>query len=568
MTASVPAPALLHMRRLSGARKVMRARAQSHVLVSLLGLGLCGSGCALLLGLDEFADRPPDGAGAGGTGGAGGAGGSEGTTPTCTPDASEACYAGPPATRNEGACREGTRTCGADGTWGVCEGEVVPAVERCDAEEDENCDELACIVWAATYEQTGDIHPIGIASDAEGDVFVSAAFYGTITVGNKTFSSADTTDILLLKLSASGDVLWGTKFGDSSADNPWGMAVGPNGNTVLAGQTSSGATDFGDGPIPSGAFVAQLDTQGKHAWSHGMGGGSNGKITAVAIDANDDVIAVGTFNRPIDFGGGPIPPEDGSDIIVAKLDSETGLATAPGCWTRQLGGTGSQGASAVAVDRSNNIFLAGSSSGALDFGGVVKIENSSFVMKLTPSGVTAWVATMGDPASVQAAGITVDAAGRPVVVGYFRDELKVGPHTLTAAGSNDTFIVQFEPDGTVGWVRTFGGDDEQWAGGVALDPAGNILVAGYATSQIDFGDGPFMLNDTQGFLAKLTPDAELVWSRVLGGGVNLEAVATSPEGETLVAGRTKAVDADFGTGPLPWTSDGTLQHLVIAKLGR
>ncbi|WP_437563449.1 hypothetical protein [Sorangium sp. So ce542] len=154
------------------------------------------------------------------------------------------------------------------------------------------------------------------------------------------------------------------------------------------------------------------------------------------------------------------------------------------------------------------------------------------------------------------------------MVGYFRDELKVGPQTLTAAGSNDTFIVQFEPDGTVGWVRTFGGDDEQWAGGVALDPAGNILVAGYATSQIDFGDGPLMLNDTQGFLAKLTPDAELVWSRVLGGGVNLEAVATSPEGETLVAGRTKAVDADFGTGPLPWTSDGTLQHLVIAKLGR
>ncbi|WP_437664710.1 hypothetical protein [Sorangium sp. So ce1182] len=83
-----------------------------------------------------------------------------------------------------------------------------------------------------------------------------------------------------------------------------------------------------------------------------------------------------------------------------------------------------------------------------------------------------------------------------------------------------------------------------------------------------FGGGPLTATDTQGFIAKLTPDAELLWSRLLGSQVSLDAVATSPDGETLIAGWTKAVDADFGTGPLPWTGDGSLQHLVIAKLGR
>ncbi|WP_437947815.1 hypothetical protein WME98_45060 [Sorangium sp. So ce296] len=537
-------------------------RARSHVVTILLSLGLCGSGCALLLGLDDFTDQPPDGVAAGGTGG------SEGTDPTCSPDASEECYAGPPATRNEGACREGRRTCGADGAWDVCEGEILPAVERCDAVDDENCDGLECIVWATTYKQTGDIYPMGVASDAEGNVFVGAALFGTVTIGGETLASADTTDVLLLKLSPAGDALWARKFGDSSADNPWGLAVDSTGSPIMAGQTTSGSIDFGDGPLPKGAFVARFYASGEHAWSKGLGGGDDSVVHAVATDADDDVIVVGSFDEAIDFGEGPIAPDDSSDIIVAKLDGATGLATAPGCWTRKFGGTGWQGANTVAVDRSNNIFVAGSSSGTFRIGGTFEIENSSFVMKLTPSGTPVWATKMGEAASVQARGITVDASGRPVVAGYYRDELKVGTHTLTASDDNDAFVVQLEADGTVSWARAFGGDGDQWTGGVALDPDGNIVVVGHATSQIDFGDGPLATNDTQGFVAKLTPDAELVWSRLLGRRVSMSAVATSPEGETLVAGWTKAVDADFGTGPLPWTSDGTLQHLVIAKLGR
>ncbi|WP_437321011.1 SBBP repeat-containing protein [Sorangium sp. So ce385] len=541
---------------------MMQRRAQPYALASLLSLGLCASGCALLLGLEEFTDQPLEGAGIGGAGGSGG------EAPTCTPDASETCYGGPAVTRNEGACREGRRTCGVDGTWDVCEGEVLPAVERCDATDDENCDGLECIIWATTYKQTGDIHPMGVASDAEGNVFVSAALFGTVAIGGETFASADTTDALLLKLSPAGDALWARKFGDSSADNPWGLAVDSSGSPIMAGQTTSGSTDFGDGPLPKGAFVARLDASGEHIWSKGLGGGYDSAIRAVATDADDDVIVVGSFDESIDFGGGPIVPDDSSDIIVAKLDGATGLATAPGCWTRKLGGTGGQAANAVAVDRSNNIFVAGWSSGTFRIGGVFEIKNSSFVMKLTPSGAPVWATTMGEAATVQMAGIAVDASGRPVVTGFYRDELRVGPHILTASGESDAFVVQLEADGTVGWVRAAGGNDGQWAGGVALDTSGNIVVVGEAADEIDFGDGPLAVTDTQGFVAKLTPDNELLWSRLLGRRVSMSDVAISPNGETLVAGWTKAVDADFGTGPLPWTSDGTLQHLVVAKLGR
>ncbi|MGK3963558.1 SBBP repeat-containing protein [Sorangium sp. So ce118] len=545
-------------------------QARAYVLGSLASLILCASGCAALLGLDEFADQSPDGAGAGGSGGAGGVGdtggGSE-LTP-CTPDTLESCYGGPSVTRNEGMCLEGRRTCSADGTWGVCEGEVLPAVERCDAADDENCDGLECVVWTTAYEQTGDVHFMDIASDADGNMFVSGAFFDTITIGDHTLSSASTTDILLLKLSPAGEPLWSKKFGDFYPDEPWALTVDLRGNPLLSGTSDSGI-DFGDGPLPAGSFIAKLDASGKRIWTKGPEGGG---ISAVATDANDRVIIAGGFNDPIDFGGGPMQPDDGdSDIFVAKLDGATGLATAPGCWVRTFGGNNATARVIdIAVDRSDNIFIAGSTIETAQIDRFT-IDRGSFVMKLTPSGVPDWIRTMHaigpSPAGVDVMGIAVDSSGRPVLAGHHNGDLQIGSHTTTSVG-RDVFVVQFEANGTVGWVRTLGGTDDQSARGVALDPYGNVVVVGKATSQIDFGNGPLVLEKSSGFVVKLSPDAELVWHRFLGKDAVPYAVASSPDGQALVTGWTRAPGADWGAGPLPGIGDDGHQHLVIAKLGR
>ncbi|MHB8873382.1 MAG: MopE-related protein [Myxococcaceae bacterium] len=51
----------------------------------------------------------------------------------------QACYSGPPATLNVGACIEGARTCAA-GAFGPCSGEVVPAAsELCGNSIDDDC---------------------------------------------------------------------------------------------------------------------------------------------------------------------------------------------------------------------------------------------------------------------------------------------------------------------------------------------------------------------------------------------------------------------------------------------
>jgi hypothetical protein len=59
--------------------------------------------------------------------------------PGCVPGDFVYCYSGPAATLGVGICKAGTRTCTASGTWGTCDGEVLPRPETLNGLDD-NCD--------------------------------------------------------------------------------------------------------------------------------------------------------------------------------------------------------------------------------------------------------------------------------------------------------------------------------------------------------------------------------------------------------------------------------------------
>ncbi len=57
----------------------------------------------------------------------------------CTPGETRACYSGPSGTQGVGICKAGTQTCGTDGIFGTCVGEVLPATEIPANGIDEDC---------------------------------------------------------------------------------------------------------------------------------------------------------------------------------------------------------------------------------------------------------------------------------------------------------------------------------------------------------------------------------------------------------------------------------------------
>ncbi|MCU0661845.1 MAG: MopE-related protein [Myxococcota bacterium] len=56
------------------------------------------------------------------------------------PRKNQPCYGGAIATLGVGLCHGGKMDCGTDGTWGVCDGQVLPVAEVCGDHQDNDCD--------------------------------------------------------------------------------------------------------------------------------------------------------------------------------------------------------------------------------------------------------------------------------------------------------------------------------------------------------------------------------------------------------------------------------------------
>jgi hypothetical protein len=107
------------------------------------GAGGSGTGAAGSGGVTSGGSGGSPSGGAGGAGGVGGVGGATGGTGggTCTEGQTQSCYTGPPGTDGVGICAKGTQDCVA-GSFGPCNGEVLPAESELCNDQDDDCNGL------------------------------------------------------------------------------------------------------------------------------------------------------------------------------------------------------------------------------------------------------------------------------------------------------------------------------------------------------------------------------------------------------------------------------------------
>jgi len=506
-------------------------------------------GCALLLGLDEFEDAEPAPAG----------------QPSCAEGDVVSCYGGPPKTQGVGLCRAGTQTCLDDGAgWSECTGETLPEQEQCATVDDENCDGADCGIWAMLFEnETAHVRAMGV--DAEGHVVLAGEFNNSIRFGGETLESADRA-LFLARFDRAGNHLWSKAFASPAAPYLRGLAVDSGGNIVIVGLNLSlnAPVNFGGNDLGRGLLVAKFDAAGAHIWSRGVAGSFpdyENSGPSVALDPEGDVIVVGIFSGPIDFGNGPLEPSDSTDIFVAKLAASDGSALeSEGGWSRRFGGSSLDKASAVAVDTVGAIFLSGKvyGSGPIEFGNEPPVAGP-FLVKLSGHGNPLWSRGF---ATGLITDLVVDGEGSPILTGSYSGALDFGGGELPQDGGG--FVVKFDAQGIHQWSRAFTSSGTVSARAVAVDPMDQQVVAtGDFSVDGNFGGG-VILAGLDVYAVKLGASGKHLWSRRFGGdGIQAGLdVAVSPEGEILLAGESGG-SIDFGTGPLTSASKG----LFLAKLG-
>ena len=286
-------------------------------------------------------------------------------------------------------------------------------------------------------------------------------------------------------------------------------------------------------------------------WNQQFGDESWASGTSVAVDASGNVFLAGAFAGKVDFGGGELASVGDEDIFLAKFDPN-----GHHLWSRQVGDTCFTGAQSIAVDASGNVFLAGSFGGKLDFGGGPLVSAGGydiFVAKFDPSGTHLWSRRFGDTDDYQEAlGVAADPSGAVVVAGYFRGTVDFGGGPLVSVGGEDVFVAKLQPNGDHVWSRRFGDGDWQVARSVTVSAVGNVLFTGEFYGTVDFGGG-LLASAGSGdiFIAMLNASGTYVWSRRYGDAEWQEswAVATDPSRNIFIAGDFDGV-VNFGKGPL------------------
>ena len=122
------------------------------------------------------------------------------------------------------------------------------------------------------------------------------------------------------------------------------------------------------------------------------------------------------------------------------------------------------------------------------------------LVKDSPTGTRLWTRELGTPRLERAYGVAIDPAGDVVVTGYTNGDLDGGHAANT---TDDVFVVKYDPDGNREWLRQFGVPavaDRGYA--VATDSTGNIYVTGYTRGDLAATN----LGDKDVYLAKLDPN--------------------------------------------------------------
>ena len=301
------------------------------------------------------------------------------------------------------------------------------------------------LVWVARFEPGGQSYPAAIAVDGSGNVYVTGTGYPTI-------------DYATVKYDPNGNQLWVARYNGPGKSDDWAyaIAVDASGNVYVTGFSTGSGTSRDYATVkydPNGnlLWVARYDGPGQ----------SDDVAYAMAVDASGNVYvtgySVGSAATYYDYATVKYDP-NGNQLWVARYNG-------PGNYF--------DGASAIAVDASSNVYVTGYSTG------LGTLQDYATV-KYDPNGNQLWVARYNGPGNSDdgAHAIALDKDGNAYVTGQ-----------STGSGTrNDYATIKYDPNGNQLWVGRYNGpgNSSDIATAIALDGSGNVFVTG---SSVGLGTG-------------------------------------------------------------------------------
>ena len=264
-------------------------------------------------------------------------------------------------------------------------------------------------------------------------------------------------------------------------------------------------------------------------------------------------------------------------------------------WVKQMGSTGWDEGTSIAVDGKGNVYTTGNFKETVDFDpDIASTFNLTaiceygdiFISKLDSLGNFVWAKQFGGTGFQESNAITIDSSGNIYTTGSFIGQVDFDPgagtfNLTSSGGDRDIFIQKIDVAGNFIWAKQISGISSispTDAFSIAVDATGNVYTTGYFDGTTDFDPDPVstfnltVIAYSDIFISKLDSLGNFVWAKQLGGtegGVGY-SIAIDGNGNVYSTGTIGATaTVDFDPGPVTFyltSSDPINSGSYISKL--
>ncbi len=382
-------------------------------------------------------------------------------------------------------------------------------------------DQVGNKLWVKLFGGNSTERPKQIIRTRDGGFLISGETYSN--------NSGDVTgyhgsrDVWLIKLDASGNLIWQKALGGSDEDEVVKFVEQPDGDIYLLANSNSTNGDITVNKGMYDVWLLKLNSAGSLLWQKSFGGNDNDMAYSMAATPDNGFIIGATTNS---INNGDVTgSHGGKDIWVIKTDDDGNVQ-----WKRCYGGTRTDGGGSfndvpgvIVKPVSNNQFVIFGNVASPD-GDIVNIHTDPaftpdiWVARIDNTGAIIWAKCYGSSEIERFGTIQETADGGFVFIGETDGndgDVSGYHHEPNGNYWRDAWIVKLSQSGNLEWQKCLGGNEDEQAAQLLLTPDGGYLTLIESQSGVS-GDITNPRGASDVWVVKLNAAGNLVWQKSFG----------------------------------------------------
>lgn len=358
--------------------------------------------------------------------------------------------------------------------------------------------------------------------------------------------STDSIDIVILKSSPGGNVLWQRSYGGNSHDESSSIIQTADGGFIFVGSTRSNNGDVsGHHGVNGGpdVWVVKLDAAGNIMWQKCYGGSKSDRGLDILATSGGFIITAETQSSDGDvsgFHGSGIFP----DLWVFKIDLSGNLL-----WQRCYGGTRSETNGKIIESKDGSFIIASATNsrdGDVTAGPAVTFD--VWILKISAAGAIIWDKCFGGNTDEVIHAVIENSDGSLFLAGFTASTDLPGsfPRLFIYPGfpAFDGWAMMLSAGGNLIWQKVFGGSHSDGIYDAVKTSDGGYLLCGFTRSNDGIVCQKHLLEDV--WLVKMDATGNIQWNRTYGGSQGDDGVglALGPAGDCYVFSQSFSSDGD------------------------